>query len=315
MLYYTSVDIPKPPKTISHQDTIMLMGSCFSTHIAQKLKWYLFHVLDNPFGVLYNPVSIEQSILIIKEKKRITSDHFFLEEDVYKSFLFHSQWANTNLEFLLDEINKMIIDSHYFLLQIKWVFITLGTAYVYEFNESGEVVANCHKQSAQKFIHRMLSVEEVTENLKKIYTHIIDLSPSANIVFTVSPVRHLKQGAHLNQISKSTLLLAINKILNECTQAFYFPSYEIFMDELRDYRYYANDMLHPSELGIEHVWNRFSQLYFDYQTQSLNKQINEIKTALEHRPLFPESKSYIRFQEQLEQKIKELKAKAPYLRW
>lgn len=315
MLYYTSVDIPNPPKTISHQEPIMLMGSCFSTHIAQKLKWHLFNVLDNPFGVLYNPASIEQAISIIKEKKRITANHFFLEDDVYKSFYFHSQWASTNLKLLLDKVNKMIFDAHQFLLQSKWVFITLGTAYVYELKENNEVVANCHKQNAQRFNHRMLSVDEVADKLKKIYRNIIDLSPNANIVFTVSPVRHLKQGAHLNQISKSTLLLAIDVLLSEYQQAYYFPSYEIFMDELRDYRYYANDMLHPSELGIEHVWNRFSQLYFDHQTHALNTQIKEIKTALEHRPLFPESKSYIRFQEQLEQKIKELKAKAPYLHW
>ncbi|MGQ9847255.1 MAG: GSCFA domain-containing protein, partial [Bacteroidales bacterium] len=208
MLYYTPVDISKPPKTITHQDPIVFFGSCFSTYIAQKLKWYLFNVLDNPFGILYNPSSIEQCILIIKEKKEIKAEHFFLEDDIYKSFYFHSQWAHTNLEFLLDKVNKMILDSHQFLLQSKWVFITLGTAYVYELKENNQVVANCHKQNAQMFNHRMLSVEEVVDKLNKIYTYILDLSPNANIVFTVSPVRYLKQGAHLNQISKSTLLLA-----------------------------------------------------------------------------------------------------------
>lgn len=313
MLYYTPVDLPKSPKTISHQDSILLMGSCFTNHIADRLKFHLFNVLSNPFGVLYNPASIEQSIAIIKEKRTITPNDFFVEEDIYKSFLFHSHFSNVHLEPMLEEINHSMLRTHDFLSNSKWVFITFGTAYVYEHKESGNIVANCHKQPSHMFHHRMLSVEEASEKIKKIYRYIIDLSPEATVVFTVSPVRHLKQGASLNQVSKSTLLLAIYHSLSECHQAHYFPSYEIFMDELRDYRFFSNDMLHPSDLGIEHVWNKFSTVYFDKQTLELNKQIKEIQTALEHRPLFPQSKSYILFKNKIEDKIKQLKDKAPYL--
>lgn len=313
MLYYTPVHITPPPVTISHHDSVFLIGSCFTTHIAEKLKGNLFNVLANPFGVLYNPSSIEQSIAIIKNKRTIHASDFFVEDGIYKSFLFHSKLADTHLDSLIVNTNQTISEAHVFFKKSNWFFITLGTAYVYELKDSGETVANCHKQNPNIFNHRLLSVEEVTNKLKNSYHQILELSPEANIVFTVSPVRHLKLGAHLNQVSKSTLLIAIHTIINECKRALYFPSYEIFMDELRDYRYYASDMLHPSDIGIEHVWNRFSQLFFDKQTQELNNQITEIKTALRHRPLFPESESFSVFKKQLEQKINRLKEKAPFL--
>ena len=312
-MYTTPVHIEPFPKKINYTDKIFLLGSCFSNHLTEKLKYYLFDALNNPFGVLYNPASIELALNLTANKRKITSSDFFQEQDIYKSFYFHSQWADTNLTRLIEAINKTIEHVHDYIRHSQWVFITFGTAYIYELKANKQIVANCHKQHPKNFNHRMLSLLETCAYIEKIASHLYRLNPHAQLVFTISPVRYLKDGAHQNQLSKSTLHLALNEYLHQDNRAYYFPSYEIFIDELRDYRYYAADMIHPSDVGIEHVWKRFSETFFDTASSQLMNQVADIQTALNHRPQFPESKQYQLFKQRLEQKIATLKKILPQI--
>ncbi|NSW45777.1 MAG: GSCFA domain-containing protein [Bacteroidales bacterium] len=312
-MYFTPVHIEPLPYKINYTDRLFLMGSCFTSHLAEKLKYYLFHTDDNPFGILYNPASIELALNIIVNKKEIQASDFFQEQDIYKSFYFHSHWADTNLLRLLENINTTIVRVFNYINKTQWFFITFGTAYVYELKQNKQIVANCHKQHPQKFNHRMLSISEASTYIEKIAAHIYRLNPQAHIVFTISPVRYLKYGAHQNQISKATLHIALKEFLQKHPNAFYFPSYEIFMDELRDYRYYANDMIHPSDIGIEHVWKRFCETYFDAETRKLMNQVSEIQAAINHRPMFPDSKEYEQFKQKIKQKISQLKTQLPQI--
>lgn len=312
-MYYTRINIEPHPLRINYSDRSFFIGSCFSTNISDKFRYYKFETEANPFGVLYNPASIRQALELISSGRKIINEDFFREEDIYKSFLFHSQWAGMDINELVHRVNDKIAQTYQFLKQTKWFFVTLGTSYVYEFKSNSEIVANCHKQNADLFTHRMLSVEEVLQYIEKISSLIYKLSPEANLVFTVSPVRHLKQGASLNQLSKATLIVALNQYLAKNANAYYFPSYEIFNDELRDYRFYADDMTHPSGLGIEHIWKRFSEIFFDDQTQKLITRIGEIKSACEHKVFFPGSKAYQTFKTKTLQKIEKLSKELPFL--
>jgi len=312
-MYYTRINIEPHPQRIAYSDQSFFIGSCFSANISDKFRFYKLNTEANPFGVLYNPASIFQTLELISSGREIGKEDFFQEEDIYKSFLFHSQWAGMDVNELIQRVNDKVAQTCQFLKQIKWVFITFGTSYVYELKSNGEIVANCHKQNAGLFTHRMLSVEEVSQYIEKISKLIYAFSPKANLVFTVSPVRHLKQGASFNQLSKATLIVALSQYLAKDSQAYYFPSYEIFNDELRDYRFYAEDMVHPSGLGIEHVWKRFSEIFFDDQTQKLMTHVGEIKSACEHKVFFPESKAYEAFRIKLLQKIEQLSKDLPFL--
>jgi hypothetical protein len=314
-MYITSVNIEKSKNDITYHDRIVLFGSCFSTHLGNKFERLKFSALQNPFGILYNPASIASALEMVAVKKHFTKHDFFQEEDIYKSFHLHSSLAGTNLEPLRNMVNKKIDFSYKFAQKSTWFFITLGTATVFLLKETGEIVANCHKQPSVLFEQKWLTVEQTLFYLEKIEKHIHQLNSTAKIIFTISPVRHFKQGAHANQISKSTLFVAIHQFMQKNPEIIYFPAYEIFNDELRDYRYYAPDMIHPGEAGIEHVWKKFSETYFETETMNLMQKVEEIQKALEHRTFFPESKAYQKFETQLKRKIMQLEKEYPFLKF
>ncbi len=207
----------------------------------------------------------------------------------------------------------LIAFSNQFITQATWIFITLGSAFVYEHKELGITVANCHKQPSNFFVQRRLSIDECVHNLESIIKNIRTINKKCIIVFTVSPVRYMKYGSFQNQLSKSTLLLSVEKVLNEKQNIFYFPAYEIFIDELRDYRFYDNDLIHPSSLGIEHVWERFKHTFFTDETLQWMKKIEPIQQAIHHRPMFKESKSYSLFRKNIEREINNIRAQFPFI--
>jgi hypothetical protein len=302
-MYYTSVNIRPFSRKITYSDSLFFIGSCFSDEIAQKLLFHKFNVLSNPFGTLYNPVSIYQSLKRIVLKDKVQRGDFFLDGDIYKSFHFHSSIAGMNLNEVLDKTNSIIEASHDFLKNSNLLFITYGSSYVFEFKKTGQIVANCHKVPASEFHHRMLTDGEVLKMMQYTVECLRSFNPKLQIIFTVSPVRYLKYGSFENQVSKSLLFVSLSKILQQYADVFYFPAYEIFMDELRDYRFYASDMLHPSDDGVEHVWKRFKEALIEETEYELMKRIEEIKQACLHKPMFPQSTAYKSLRQNILSKI------------
>ncbi|MCX7862758.1 MAG: GSCFA domain-containing protein [Bacteroidales bacterium] len=312
-MYYTPIHIKPFNKKIQYNDKLFFIGSCFSDEIARKLIDYKFAVISNPFGTLYNPISIYQSLQRITNQTHVTENDFFCEDDIYKSFHFHSKLADTNLNQLIEHANNIIANSYQFLKQASWIFITYGTSYVYIHKNTSDIVANCHKLPATTFEHRMLTAHEVNRAICSTIELLQHFNKNLSIVFTISPVRYLKYGSFENQVSKSLLFTSLYQAFQTYTSLLYFPAYEIFMDELRDYRYYATDMLHPSTDGIEHVWNKFKQYCIHENSYELLNKIHEIKQACLHKPMFPLSALYQKHAKSTLFKINQLELEYPFL--
>ncbi len=260
--FTTKVTVAQTVNMIDYSKKILMLGSCFTTEIGKLMQDYKFDVMINPFGVLYNPCSISKSI------KRLLNGNNFKNDEIirtnptdatspakYATFWHHSSFARYTREEFLSNANRLLEQAAGFIKEADTVIITLGTAWVYSLPATGEAVSNCHKRVAKEFSRELLSVESCKKELVDIAMSL----PDKNIIFTVSPIRHLKDTAHGNQISKATLLLAIDEVISEFNWCSYFPSYEIMMDELRDYRYYAEDMVHPSPLAVKYIFEKFKE--------------------------------------------------------
>lgn len=310
MQLQTVVDIKKE-LNINYHSKVLMFGSCFSEHIGNKLQSLKFSVANNPLGILFNPFSIAQTIQRIIEKRFFTNSEIFEKDGVWNSFYLHSEFAKlSNEEFLLNA-NQKLNDSHLLLKDCDYLFITLGTSWIYTLSESGEIVANCHKIPQQHFNRSRKSSSEIVNCLSDMIRHLRNFNPDINIVFTVSPIRHWKDGAHDNQLSKSSLLLSIDEIQNKFDKIFYFPAYEILMDELRDYRFYAEDMIHPNSIAINYIWERFIQFSFSKEVESELVEIEKVIKATQHKPFNQQSKAYIQFKVNTLQKIEQLQKKFP----
>lgn len=292
----TRINLPKPPFTLSYTDKLLLLGSCFADNIGQKLADSKFNVVVNPFGTLYNPSSIASALEILEGGRLYTSADLFLYQGLYHSFDHHSRFSASSEEACLQQINRQLAAVRKELAQVNTAVVTLGTSFIYQLKETGRVVANCHKLPEKYFSRRRYSVEEITAACSRIVCRLQSIRPDMRIIFTVSPIRHWKDGAHENQLSKATLLLAVNAIRQIYPNAVaYFPAYEIMMDELRDYRFYADDMLHPSPLAVEYIWERFSESFIDRDSREAMKEWDDVRKALNHRPFNPESEAYRKF--------------------
>lgn len=312
-MFQSVLKIEPFPKKIQYCDKLFFIGSCFSNEISQKFSLYKFNVISNPFGTLYNPVSIYSIIERIVSKKFVSENDFFLDDDIYKSFDFHSSLAGINLSNLIFQTNQLIEQSYSFLKEARWIFITYGTSHIHEHISSKKVVANCHKRPSYEFINRLLNFDEAFNYIEKTINIIKQFNPEIQVVFTISPVRYLKYGAFENQVSKSLLFVCLNELKRKYTEILYFPAYEIFLDELRDYRFYATDLIHPSNVGIDYVWNKLIEASFSEQTLNLKKQVQYIINSCQHRPMFPESKTYTLFKKSLLEKIEILEKQYPFL--
>lgn len=312
MQLYTTIQIPEPPFRLSPQERILLLGSCFVENIGAKLTEGKFDTDVNPFGTLYNPASIATAIRMLLHPERFTADDLFHHEGVYHSFTHHSRFSSPSAAECLDNINGRLFASAEKIRNTRYMVITLGTAYVYRLKTTGEVVANCHKLPEKMFDRSMLSVEEIVSEWKGLLLSLWEQCPEMKLIFTVSPIRHLKDSAHGNQLSKATLLLSADA-LQECfpERIAYFPAYEIMMDELRDYRFYADDMLHPSVFAVDYIWQRFTESYLSDEAKTFLKEWSEIWRAINHRPLHPESKAYKDFLSQTLLKMERLRGKFP----
>ena len=306
MLFTTPVNI-KPNKSINHNSRIVMLGSCFAENIGKKLIECGFNVVMNPMGILYNPISIHKALERIIEGREFTTDELFYHNGLWASFMHHGSFSHSDKSEALKMMNERLLEAHHQLKNATHLIITFGSSEVYEHN--GQVVANCHKLPARHFTHRLLSTNEITTPYYSLFPAPYSLLP----IFTISPVRYLGEGAHHGQINKATILLATDQICRE-TGADYFPSYEIMMDELRDYRYYATDMIHPSEMAIDYIFERFTTTYLTEEAIRTAEEIKKIKKSLSHRPLHPDSEEYQKFKKKLSQQIDMITEKYPNIK-
>jgi len=294
MSFFTEINIPEFPWKMDYSKSMMLLGSCFTENIGQKLFDLKFNVDMNPFGILYNPESIANSLKILLEKRIFTEKDLFNDQGLWISFYHHSRFSGIDRGETLRKINDRISSSHEFLKTADFIILTFGTAWVYELKSTGQIVSNCHKVPASEFKRFRLGVQEITETYHELLEMLWKFNPEVKIIFTVSPIRHWKDGAVENQHSKATLLLAIDQLIRGfgdqvCS---YFPSYEIMMDELRDYRFYAEDMLHLSAVATDYIFDRFSNVMISKESKEIAKKILKLKKSMGHRPLNPKTNEY-----------------------
>ncbi len=306
MKFRTEIEISPVPYPIDYRSKIFGLGSCFVDHIQKKLDLYLFPNKINSFGVIFNPYSIQNILERIVYKKYFKEEELFFHEKRWKSFELHSSFNQLNKEILIEKVNQEIEDSHRFLKEADWVFFTFGTAWVYRLKKTGKIVSNCHKMPQKEFEKYLLSPIEI----KNIFQQIIDLvqqiAPPAKILFTISPVRHLKDGFMENQRSKARLIDAVQDRIND-KDIFYFPSYEILMDDLRDYRFYKKDLVHPNEMAVDYIWEKFSDALIDHSIKKDMKIIQSINKYMGHKAFIGKKE----YSEKIQEKINYIRQKYP----
>jgi len=313
---------PRPfSSRISHQHRLFLIGSCFTENIGSKLKQLKFSVLENPNGILFNPVSIIKSLGSYIENRQYKEADLFYQNESWNSWEHHSRFSHPDKNTCLQMINQSQQAAHQFLKKADWLLITVGSAFVYEIQTStgtlaepgSNVVANCHKVPTDKFHKRLLSAAEITTVFKTLLDKIAVFNPAVKIIFTISPVRHLREGFVENNRSKATLIQAIHALVDEHEQLLYFPAYELVIDDLRDYRFYAEDMVHPNYAATNYVWEKFVATAVDESSQQLMKEINLINAAINHKPFNPTSDAHKKFLKVNAEKLAQLRAQLPYV--
>lgn len=316
MQFRTQIPISKSKAPIDYNSRILSVGSCFVENMTAKFDYFKFQNITNPFGIIFNPVSIENLFQRVCEQKLFEEKDIFFHNERWHSFDVHSDLSNSDRGELLETLNKTITETHKKLREATHIIITYGTSWIYRNTESDQIVANCHKVPQNQFTKELLDIEIIKKSIQSTIELIQHLNPDINFIFTISPVRHIKDGFVENQLSKSHLFSALHKTISHPPSAIsYFPSYEIMMDELRDYRFYAEDMLHPNQIAIDYIWKLFSESYSSETSFSIMKEVDEIQKSLRHRSFNPESEQHKKFLEKLQQKIKLLNKKLPNIRF
>jgi lysophospholipase L1-like esterase len=294
---------------IDYNSNVLLLGSCFSENIGDKFEYFKFQSKVNPYGILFHPLAIKTLITRSINKTYYTEDELYFHNEQWCCLDAHSRLNKVSQHDLLSELNTQLDITNGELQKVTHIVITLGTAWVYRHIETDKIVANCHKIPQKKFLKELLSVKEITESLETVITLLRSVNPKVNILLTVSPVRHLKDGFIENNRSKSHLLTAMHHVVDFRNQIYYFPSYEIMNDELRDYRFYKTDMVHPNQLAVDYIWEKFSTVWLsDDALQTLNV-VGNIQAKKAHKPFNPNSKAHHEFLAKLQSEIKDLQEK------
>ena len=314
MDFRTTIKTRDEEPFMRHSDKMMLMGSCFSDNIGARLKDAMVNVMINPFGTIFNPLSIAAGLEKIIDNATIAGVDLFLGGGVWNSYDFHSRFSMASKDAALQRMNRSIAEAHEHLKTCDVLILTLGTAVVYRRRDTGEVVTNCHKVPQQEFTRRLASVEEITESLTSVLSRLHEFNQQLRVIFTVSPIRHIADGLEMNSLSKAVLRVAVNNV----TRAFkdftgYFPAYEIVIDDLRDYRFYATDMVHPSEVAIEYIWQTFQATYFDDRSTQAIARCERVSKRLKHRPMSNNPDVVARFNADTQAVIANLKKEYPYI--
>lgn len=308
-----SLDIPPLSRPVSYTDNILLVGSCFTEHIADRLQHHKFSVMQNPHGILFNPLSVSASIDGYIDGRLYTEDDLFSLNELWNSWDHHTRMSDTDLEAAVEGINKSQRAASEFILKADWVVITLGSAFQYFLKENGRHVANNHRAPSQWFDKRLLPVEEIIKSLGDTLQKLHAANPFAQVLFTISPVRHIRDGVVDNNRSKARLIEAVHELCSNFEQAHYFPAYELIIDILRDYRFYDIDFVHPNYLATSYVWEQFAKACIAPDAQILMRQVHEIMTAKAHRTRFPGTQAHRKFKESYLAKTKALAEMHPRL--
>lgn len=313
--FQTVVDIPAYNWKTGYSKKNIFMGSCFTENIGTRMTVLKYNIDINPFGILYNPVSVANGLRILLQQKQFTTADLIQADGLWYSFYHHGRFSSSNEKETLEAINSRIKTSSEFLKKAEFLFVTFGTAWIYKFKKTGQTVANCHKIPSNEFERVRLSVEEIVAEYSRLFSEIRQKNPLLKVIFTVSPIRHWKDGAVENQRSKAVLLLAIDKLTKEFGDDFcaYFPAYEIVMDELRDYRFYAEDMIHISEVGVNHIWEKFQVSMIENESRQISLQVQKVVKAANHKPLHNNTPEYCRFLDQMISEVIRLESKYVHL--
>lgn len=312
MRFRTEVNIKPSKEKIGIEDCIFTLGSCFSDEMALKLKTGQIQVFENPFGTLFHPVAIKNALQRIVNQKLYVQSDLAQNGEIYFSWDHYTGFDSENPEKTLSGINNQILQAHAFLKKASWVFITYGTSWVYELLAGNRIVANCHKIPQQQFRKRILTLKEIEEAITETIKTLKEISPKIRILISLSPVRHSKDGMTENQRSKALLLTALYNVVSRCEDCVYLPIYEIMMDDLRDYRFYKEDLIHPNEPAIEYIWEKFSEAYLDDSTRVFISENQKISRALGHHVKDKNSNAYKIFRKNLQEKIELQKTKAKH---
>ena len=308
----TPIKLSRQNPPINYSSKVLLLGSCFAQNMGAKLEYYKFQQCTNPFGILFHPVAIEKLITRAINQNWFTSKDVFLQNEQWHCFLAHSKLSNTSEEDLISALNSALEKLRFSLLEASHVVFTFGTAWVYKHLEKDTIVANCHKVPQKEFVKQLLSPDDVSDVLLGIETKLRTINPTCSIINTVSPVRHIKDGLLANSRSKAHLIAGVQEIVSPEKLNYYFPSYEIMIDELRDYRYYKEDLIHPNETAIYLIWEKFLSSWVASETFEIQKKIAVIQNGLLHIPFNENSKAHIHFKKDLETKISEIKEQLPW---
>ena len=316
MKLITEVALPEYPFKLDHQMPVLLMGSCFTENIGRQLERYLFPVCINPFGVTYNPLSVKRSLEALIQKEAYSADELKQHKDLWFSFDHYTAYSSPDRDVALEQINRSFSKAKEVLKKASTLILTWGTSWVYRYKETGQVVCNCHKIPAKEFTRTQLTTREIFAAYEDLLPQLFEFNKNLKIIHTVSPVRHWKDGAHGNQLSKASLLLAGDALQKRFPeQFFYFPSYEIVMDELRDYRFYAEDMIHTSGQTTAYIWEKFQKVLLSGSAGETISDLEPLLKMREHRPLNTSGEAFKKMQSQIQNKLDLLRTKYPDLDW
>lgn len=309
------IDFPINPikPAANYQDKLLLAGSCFAENIGARLQQYKFDVVNNPHGILYNPASIMQSMLACLDGKKYSKDDLFRHHGLWHSWEYHERFSHPDADTCLEMINMSMETAGKQLASADWLILTFGTAGIYRLKKDNRIVGNCHKMPSSDFEFNLMKPEEIISGFDNFMHQLFHINKIVKIIFSVSPVRYVRQGLVESNLSKAVLLYAVHHLVNKFDRLFYFPAYEIVTDELRDYRFYKEDMVHPNETAVQYVWDKFVKYFMSENTKKIMDEIYPVIQAVQHRPLHPDSEEYGQFTQMQLRKINTLEHRYPFL--
>jgi hypothetical protein len=307
------LDIPPLKQPITYSDAILLTGSCFTEHISERLLQHKFNALSNPHGILFNPLSVASSLDSYLEGRQYGKEDLFYLNELWNSWGHHTRFSDIDADVALGKINESQNSASAMVKKAGWVIITLGSAFQYYLKESGEPVANNHRAPAQWFEKRLLGIDVITEALGETINKLAAINPGAQVLFTISPVRHIRDGVVENNRSKARLIEAVHQLCGQFSNAHYFPAYELLIDILRDYRFYDIDFVHPNFLATSYVWEQFTQSCIAPADHKIMEEINEIMVACRHRPRFTGTSAHRKFMDSHALKVAGMINKYPFI--
>ena len=309
--FRTPIQADVSKDTLSHRHRFLTLGSCFSDAMGMRLVGHKVQTLSNPFGTVYNPASIHKLLDYAITGSPPSEDGYLEHDGLHLHYDFHSRFAESDRESLATKLQDQLRITRAALEQAHVVILAYGTAFVYTRNSNASLVANCHKQPLREFSKRLLTVEEVTASFQACRKNLLEVNPRLKFLLTVSPVRHVKDTFELNSVSKAILRLACHQLTTAWEGVMYFPAFEIMMDDLRDYRFYKEDMLHPSDVAEQYLWEEFIRRHFDLESTSLFQKWSAIKASMEHRPFHPHSATHQQFLKKTLARLEEISNELP----